>query len=350
MSPTLEPAEEMENAGKLRRLMDGFQVTQALHVAAVLGVVDELTEEPRGCAEIAQGVGAHAGALYRLLRLLAALGVIKEHADQRFSLAPLGTCLLTDAPGSLRPYAVFAAQPNQWQAWGQLLHSVKTGANAFRVAHGKSAWEYRAADPEQNAVFNAAMTGNSQRVESVIVAALDWSQCRTVVDVGGGQGALLAAILRAHPGLRGTLFDQAHVVRAADTFLGEAGVRDRVEVHAGDMFHAVPSGADVYVMKHILHDWEDADAARVLGVCRRSLAPHSRLVIVENLLGPPNTDVSGKLGDLHMLVSPGGVERTAEEFRSLLHSAGFQLEQVVDTTSGLSLLCCTAAPAAFRMP
>ena len=322
----------------LRRLLAGFQVTQAIHVAAVLGVADHMSATARPAGEIAAAVGADADCLYRLLRALAALGVLVEHEGRRFALAAMGECLRTGSPHSVRPFAIYVAQQNQWDAWGHLLHSVRTGENAFRALHGVDCWEYRAARPEQNAIFNAAMTGSSRWVERAIVDAYDFGRCTRVADIAGGEGSLLAALLRAHPGLRGVLFDQPHVIASAGRLLAAAGVADRCEAIGGDMMVGVPPGCDTYVMKYVLHDWDDAHCLRILRACRAAMTPAARLIVIDRLLGPPNQEPIVALADLHMLVGPGGRERAGDEFAALFEAAGLRLAEVRPTGSPVSLL------------
>ena len=339
---------EAAAASELHRLLNGYQLAQAIHVSAVLGVADHLVSGPRSSDDLAAAVGAHPSALYRLLRALAGFGVFHETPPRQFELTPVGQCLRSDASQPVRPYAVFTAEPSQWRAWGALLHSVKTGENAFRAVHGTDVWQYRAEHPEQNAIFNAAMTGNSRRVDSAVVEACALEGTPTVVDVGGGEGSLLSALLRTYPGARGVLFDQPHVLAASTRVLEQAGVGSRCRVVGGDMFDAVPAGADVYVMKYIVHDWQDAEALRVLASCRRAMGSTAVLWIVDRLVGAPNEDPAVKLADLHMLVSPGGVERTPDEMRALIEAAGLRLVEVRATRSPVSVLVCAPAREAAR--
>jgi len=331
---TRPPPEALE----LHRLLNGFQVTQAIHVAAVLGVADQMTGEPRSAIAIAEAVGAHPDALYRLLRALAALGIFREHEAKRFTLTAMGECLRTDNVHSVRPHAIFVAQKNQWDAWGHFHHSVRTGENAFRVVHGMTSWEYRAAQPVQSDIFNAAMTGNSRRVEQAIVEAHDFGRYRRVADIGGGQGSLLAALLRVHANLRGVLFDQPHVVASASSVLEAAGVADRCETIGGDMFVAIPGGCDVYVMKYIVHDWGDTRVRNVLRTCLAAMARDARLIVIDRLVEPPNDGLAVKLADLHMLVGPGGHERTLDEFVALFAAEGLRVAEVRPTRSPVTLL------------
>ena len=324
-----------EAVAELRRLIKGFQISQAIHVAAVLRVADQMTDSPRSCDEIAAAVGVQSFPLYRLLRALAALGIFKEHEGRRFSLTTIGKCLRFDSEQQVGPFAVFMGQEHYQQAWCRLLHSVRTGDTAFVAAHGMSNWQYRKNHLEQNAIYNAAMTGNSHLVNEAIIRACNFNVYKLIADIGGGQGSLLAEIMFACPKVRGILFDQPHVVLGADLTMAEAGVRNRCEIVPGDIFESIPGGCDAYVMKHVLHDWSDSDALRILAICRRDMPATAQLLLIEQFLGPPNQDPIGKFGDLNMLVATGGQERTREEFESLLEKAGFRVIHVIETETPL---------------
>jgi hypothetical protein len=332
------PVTESNAAADLHRLIDGYKITQAIHVAAVLGVADRLAAGPRTAEEMADAAGAHPAALYRLLRALAATGVLREDATRRFSLTPLGECLRSDVGHTLRPFATMTGQDYYWQAWGHLLHSVRTGENAFQAVHGVDTWTYRDRHPEQDAVFNDAMTANARRVDFEIVEAVDFSGFARIADIGGSRGSLLTAILRACPGVRGVLFDRPSVVADAGRVLAAAGVEDRCEAVGGDMFEAVPQGCSAYLMKHVIHDWDDSRADQVLRVCRRAMASDARLFVIERFIGPPNERLAAKLSDLNMLVVAGGRERTREEFAALFEAAALRLVGVVSTSAGVLVL------------
>src|SRR5688500_18380664 len=294
----------------LRRLVNGYQVSQAIHVATVLGVADHLAGGPRSSDELAVATGSHPDALYRLLRALAAVGVFREEPGRRFGPTPLGECLRADAPQPAGPWAAFLASPPQWQAWGALLHSVRTGENAFRHVHGADVWAYRARHPESGALFDRAMTGMTRLGTDAVLAAYDFSQFRTIVDVGGGHGLLPAAILAALPGARGVLFDQPHVAAGADELLRGAGVADRCAVVGGSFFESVPAGGDAHLLKQITHDWGDPEATAILRACRTAMGDRGgRLLVIERELGGPNERPDAKQMDLQMLVSAGGRER-----------------------------------------
>ncbi len=259
-------------AAELRSLVDGFQLSQALHVAATLGIADALANGARTSDELAAESGANADALYRLLRALAAAGVFRERDDRRFELTPIGDRLRVDADESIAAWAVWIGQPSYWEAWGSLLHSVRTGENAFRHIHGTDVWVYRSTHPELSATFDRAMAGNARRTNTDLLASYDFSSFDTIVDVGGGTGAFLGAVLAATPSARGVLFDQTHVVAAASAVLDRLGVGDRCEIVGGSFFENVPPGADAYLMRAVLHDWEDDEVTRILEAVRRAIA------------------------------------------------------------------------------
>jgi O-methyltransferase domain/Dimerisation domain len=332
-------------SAELMRLINGYQVSQALHVAAVLGVADHLEDGPRPCDALARTCGAHPPSLYRLLRALAAVGVFRETGGNTFSLTPLGVCLTGGAPGSRRDYARWMGTPGQWRPWGDLLHSVRSGEGAARFTFGTDIWSYRARHPEEGAVFDAAMTALSRVEARAVIEAYDFGRFGCIVDVGGGQGHLLRDILIACPGARGVLFDLPQVVAAAEQVLATAGLAQRCRVAGGDFFRSVPGDGDAYVMKSILHDWDDRAAADILRTCRRAMPAGATLLAVERVVGPPNEDPGGKFYDLTMLVQYGGLERTREEFRALFAGGGFELAEVVTTRSPLSIIVARPTPA-----
>jgi O-methyltransferase/methyltransferase family protein len=314
---------------EMRRLVSGYQVSQALHVFATLGIPDHLVGGARSSDELASLTDTHAPSLYRLLRALAAIGVLREEEERRFSLTLLGEALRSDTPETIAGWAAFIGRPYHWNAWAHLLHSIRTGENAMRHVLGQGPWEYRAEHPEESEIFDRAMTDLTRASHRALLEAYDFGRFGIVVDVGGGRGALLRAILDAHPEVRGVLFDQPHVVSSAD-------VGERCEVVAGSFFEAVPEGGDAYVLKAIVHDWEDAEALAILRVCRTAMSEQSTLLVVEVELGAPN-EPDGKFSDLNMLVGPGGRERTRGEYAALFAAAGFELTGVTRTSGTHSL-------------
>jgi hypothetical protein len=315
---------------ELRRLVDGYRASQAVYVAMRLELPDLLGDGARTSAELAEAADAHPDALHRLLRALAGLGVLREE-DGRFALTELGRPLRSDVPGSLAGWAGFVGRPSYWQAWGALEHSVRTGENAFRHVFGTDVWSWRAERPEESAIFDRAMATITAGVNRSLQEAHDFGRYGVVVDVGGGNGALLLGLLEAHPELRGVLVDQPHVVAGAPA-------HERLEVVAGDFFESVPGGGDAYVLKAIVHDWEDEEAAAILRVVRRAMRDDAALLVLERVLGDANEDRDGAFSDLNMLVMPGGRERTRDEFEALFAAAGFRLAAVTPTSSGWNVI------------
>jgi len=240
-------------------------------------------------------------------------------------------------PGSIHGWVAFVGRPAHWESWTCLADSVRTGESGFLVRHGESVWDYRARDPEENAAFDAAMTAISN-VDRGLIGAYDFGRFGTVVDVGGGRGGFLASLLTAHPDMRGILLDQPHVVAGAGELLADAGVVDRCSVVEGSFFDEVPAGADAYVLKSVVHDWHDADAAAILRVCRRAAGDNGVVLVVERELAPPNEGFAAKLSDLNMLVGPGGQERSRDEFEALFDAAGLRLVRAVEADVGRSVL------------
>lgn len=264
---------------ELMRLINAFQVSQALHVAAELGVADHLKDGPQPSDALAQACGAHPGSLYRLLRALAAVGVFQEAEDRRFSLTPLGACLTGDAPGSRRDYARWIGTPGLWRSWGNLLHSIRTGEGAALFTFRVDAWTYRAEHSDERAVFDAAMTGLSLTEAGAILKACDFGRFGCIVDIGGGEGHLLKAILLACRRARGVLFDQPQVTGSAEQVFAAAGLLDRCQAVSGDFFQVIPGGGDAYVMKSVLHAWDDGAAAMILANCRNAMPPAAMLLV-----------------------------------------------------------------------
>jgi O-methyltransferase domain/Dimerisation domain len=333
---------------KLKRLINGYQVSQAIHVAATLGVADRLDDGPLTSAQLGKMTGSHPGALYRLLRALAAAGVFHEDTEGRFSLTPVGATLRKDSPNSRGAWARLIARPPLWESWGQLLHSVRTGENAFLHVHGMDVWEHRAAKPEEGAIFDLAMREGSIPLGEAISAAYDFGRIDRIVDIGGSDGALLACILKRHPHVCGTVFDTPHVVSGAAEVLRAAGVAHRCETVGGSFFDHVPGGGDVYLLKSIIHDWDDARASSILGCCRNAMGSQARLLVIERVIAPPNEGADLKFSDLNMLVNPGGRERTLCEFDTLFAIAGFGIDQVTEVADELSMFELSAVERAHQ--
>jgi hypothetical protein len=315
----------------LQQLIQGFQVTQCIYVAARLGIADLLKDGPRTSEELAQATGTHAPALYRVLRLLAAVDLLTEGEAHFFALTPLGTYLQTGVPGSMRDTVLLYANKPVWQVWGNLLHSVETGEPSFQHVLGLSLFEYNKQHPEHATLFNNMMTEWTASVAPTVAAAYDFSAAQTLVDVGGGHGQMLASILQAHPTLHGVLFDLPYVVKGAPPLLEAAGVASRCEVIGGDAFTAVPAGYETYLLSRVIHDWNDERSIALLTRCHQAMQPQGKVLLVERVIltgGSPQVLVLES--DVQMLVlSYGGRERTDAEYRALLSAAGFEVTQLI---------------------
>ena len=325
--PTIPSGEPRE---RLLSIIRDFRTTQAVYVATRLGIPDLLAAGPRDIEELARETGSHPPSLRRVLMALAAAGVLDKVGPRRFALAPMGVALRTGVPGSLRPSVLFLLNEAHWRPWGHLLHTVQTGETAFNHVHGASLFEYLARHPEEANLFNMGMAGNSPAHARLVAASYDFSRMSLVVDVAGGRGRLLATILEANPHLRGILFDLPHVVDSARELLDETGVVDRCELVGGDFFAAVPDGGDAYILRNIIHDWEDDQAVAILMTCRRAMADDARLVLVERYL--PDDPREAPLvfhADLEMLVNVGGRERTTDEYETLLARSGLRLARTI---------------------
>jgi hypothetical protein len=310
-------------------------------VAARLGVADLLAAGPRTAEDLAQALGVNAGALRRLLRSMAALGLLAHLGGSRYAITGTGARLRAGVPGSLRSVALLSGE-RSYRAWGGLLHSVQTGETAFRHVFGTGTFEYMAAHPEVAGFYNEAMAASATERAAAVVAAYDFSGGGTVVDVGGGQGVLLVAILSANPGLRGVLLERESVTGGARQRIEAAGLASRCDVVAGDFFQSVPADGGLYLLSHIIHNWDDERSRTILSNCRAALRPPAKLLILEQVLperfDPSPAAVRASMADLHMLAITGGQERTAEEYRGLLATAGFVLTGVIGTAVAESLV------------
>jgi len=322
--------------GFFKQVCGGSWMTQGLWVAAELGIADLLAEGPRTVEELAQETRTHKGALYRLLRALAAVGVFTQDARQRFSLTPLAELLQTDVPGSQRAYAIMMGA-EFYAAWGELLHSVRTGEPGFQKRFGMPFFQYMTGNPERHSIYDAAMTAVHGAETEPMLDAYDFSAFKTVVDIGGGNGQVMAAILRRHPGLQGIVFDLPAVADRARSTTWPGDIANRIRIEGGDFFAGVPAGADAYLMRHVIHDWEDPEAVAILRRCREAMAPHGRVLVVEMVIPPGNEPSFGKWLDLMMLLVAGR-ERTEEEYDRLLMAAGLKLDCVIPTPSEVSIV------------
>src|SRR5262245_39589082 len=323
---------------QLIQMAMGHWVSHIVHVAAKLDLADHLAKGPMSADQLAHLTGTHAPSLYRLLRTLASLGILAEVQAGSFGLTSLGEALKTGAPGCALATILTVASDWWVSGFGQLLYSVQTGNSGFEKTLGMPIFDWFAQHPEEASMFSETMVGFHGAEPPAVAAAYDFSGLKTIVDVGGATGNLLAAILDRYPGSRGILYDLPHVVRDAPALLESRGVADRVTIAAGSFFDSVPAGGDAYLLSHIIHDWSEDQCLTILGNCRRVMNSGSRLLIIEMVIPGGNTPHPGKMLDLMMLVGPGGRERTEPEYGALLGKAGLRLTQVIPTESAVSVV------------
>ena len=335
---------ELSPAARLLNLAAGTMVTQAIAVAAHLKVADVLKDGPRSADDVAKVTGAHGRSVYRLLRALASVGVLTEQSGEVFALTPIGDCLRTDAPASLAGTVKFFGEGWHTTAWGDLLHSVKTGACAFEHIYGEKIFEWLPKHPREAESFYEGMTSVSRVDAEAVARAYDFTGLKKIADIGGGHGLLLAAILKANPSLCGVLYDLPSVLEGAKSTVAEAGLRSRCEVIGGDFFHSVPADCDVYILKYILHDWDDDTCVQILKHCASSMSRGGRVLVIEQVLPPIGEPSLAKLIDLEMLaMSSGGSERTESEYTKLFAKAGLTLVRTVRMDSPASILEAVSA-------
>ena len=322
----------------LNRLIDGYQGTALVYAALRLGLFDRMDATPASAAALAAAVGVPADRLHRLLRALAAIGVVEESPDGCFAPGAAGALLRADSGSGLREKAILAVE-HYWPAWAAFEHCVRSERSAFDAAFGTTPWEYRRAHPRIGASFDAWLAGETRAHCAAVVTALDLRGVARVADIGGGGGALLQALLEAHPQLAGVLFDQPHVIRAAAGAFGAAIAAGRLELAGGDFFAAVPVQAGLYLLKSVIHDWDDADSVRILGNCRAAMPAGARLALIERVLpARARDDTATVLVDVQMMAITGGRERRLDEFEALLRDAGLAPSGVTRTASGFAII------------
>jgi O-methyltransferase domain/Dimerisation domain len=314
----------------LQQMIQGFQVTQCIYVAAKLNIADLLKDGPRTSEDLAQATGTHAPSLYRVLRLLTAVDLLTEGEAHSFALTPLGAYLQTGVPGSMHETALFYCDTPFWQAWGDLLHSAETGETSFQHLFGVSIFDFTKQHPEHATSFHNILTEWMASVAPTVATNYDFSTTQTLVDVGGGHGQMLASILQVHPTLHAVLFDLPYVIAGASPLLEAAGVADRCEVIGGDAFKAVPAGYETYMLSRVIHDWDDERAIALLSRCHQAMQPGGKVLLVERVILTGSTAQLLVLeSDVQMLVMAGGKERTDVEYRALLSAAGFELTRII---------------------
>jgi SAM-dependent methyltransferase len=321
-------------------LITGYWGSQLVAVAARLGIADHLAQKPMSAADLAATVEAEPARLHRVLRALAGLGVLREQGSGRFQLTQLGATLRSDTPGSMRDFAIMMPDAPHFRPWAHLLDGVKANVLPFEMEHRCRPFDYLRQHPDKLAEFSRSMSSISRTENPAVAAAFDFRKVGTLVDVGGSQGHLLATILEKNKKLRGILFDTEQVVAQARTapFLTAKAVAPRVQFEVGDFFQGVPAGADAYLMKYILHDWDDDECVRILTHCRQAMAKGGRVLAVDCVIPAGNAWHWGKMLDINMLVLTGGRERTEDEFGELFERAGLRMVAVHPTQSALGIV------------
>jgi hypothetical protein len=325
--------------GKIGQMLTGYWVAQMVYVAAKLDLAGRLAAGPRVADELAKETGTRPREMYRLLRGLASLGLFAELEPRRFQNTPLSATLIDGVPGSQRAMAVMTGEEH-YSAWSELMYCLKTGKTGIEKVYGKPLFEYLAANPEPAVTFDAAMTSVHGLETPAMLAAYDFSGIQVLADIGGGNGSLISATLQKHPGLKGLLYDQPHVIERSQKNIAAAGLAGRCQCVAGNFFESVPAGPDAYLMRHILHDWDDAESIAILKTIRRAIGSNAqgKLLVLETVIPPGNDPMFGKLLDLNMLVVPGGLERTELEYRELFAQADFRLHRIVPTATEVSVV------------
>jgi hypothetical protein len=320
------------------QMATGYWLSRLVYTAAKLDLAGLLADGPMPAAALAATLQVHPRALHRYMRTLASFGILTMNDDDTFALTALGATLKKDAPGSARSTVLTMGGPAVFSGFAEFEYSLETGKPAADKVLGKGLFDYLAERPAEALMFSESMVGIHGGEPPAVAAAYDFSTVGTIVDVGGATGNMLAHILARHPQPKGVLFDRPHVVSDAPALLNARGVADRVTIKEGNFFDSVPEGGDAYILSHIIHDWTEAQCHTILGNCRKAMKKGAKLLIVEFVLPEGNTPHFGKLADMIMLTIPGGEERTAAEYRTLLDAAGFAMTRVVPTASDVSIV------------
>jgi hypothetical protein len=323
----------------LLQMMTGYKVSRLIYVAAKLGIADLLKDSPKSIDELAKATETDARTLYRILRTLASVGIFAEvEQSQRFTLTPLAQLLQAGIPGSLHAIAIYMGDSHHWQTFGDILYSVKTGKPAFEHTFGMPPYKYLAQNTEWAKLFNDAMTSLTATEDFAIPDSYDFSPFVKIVDVGGGHGSLIAAILKANPKMRGVLFEVPPVIEGAKHLIEAEGLAERCELVAGDAFKSVPNGGDAYILKHMIHAFDDDLAVVLLSNIHHAMPANGKILACEMVIPPGNESHFSKLIDIDMLLIPGGYERTEAEYQRLFDKAGFRLTKIFRTSSSVSVI------------
>ncbi len=320
------------------QFITGYWVSQTVGALAQLGVCDQFTEGARTAAEVASDVGANPRALFRVLRAAATLGMFTHHPDDRFSLTPLGETLKSDVPGSMRDMAIAQTSPGHWLPWGRFEDAIKSGAEQASLVHGKPIFDYYGEHADERVAFMGAMAGMSSLVAGELVRLVDFSDCKLVADIGGASGALLAQVLDAHPEAAGILYDLPNVAEDARSVVAARGHAARCEIVGGDFFESAPTGADAYILKMILHDWNDEQSVTILRNIAKGMKQGSRVYVIEMVIPDDNSPSAAQLMDLNMLTMLPGCERTQSEYAVLFTAAGLKLQKLTHTHSPMQIM------------
>ncbi len=322
---------------QLDQMITGYWTSQAIYAAAKLGIADLLKEGSKNTEQLAEESGTNSDALYRLMRALASVGIFVENEQKEFSLTPLAELLRSDAKGSKRALSMMTGD-EQFQAWSEIIYSIQTGNTAFGKVFEKPLFDYLGENPEKAGIFDAAMTGIHGRETGSILDAYDFSGIKVLADIGGGNGSNMIGFLQKYTEMKGILFDLSHVIERAQPNIENAGLEDRCQLASGDFFESIPKEADAYLMRHIIHDWDDEKSLAILRNCHAAMPKNGKLLIIESVIPSGNEPFGGKFLDLVMMLIPGGKERTEVEYRTLFEEAGFELTKIVPTNSELSII------------
>ncbi|HEX5964740.1 MAG TPA: methyltransferase [Pyrinomonadaceae bacterium] len=326
------------------QIMIGSLAAQVLYVTAKLGIADLLADGPKSVEDLATATDTHAPSLYRILRAAESVGVFVEKENRVFALNANAEPLRSNVPNSLRDIAIFMGEDWHWEVWGKTMYSVRTGKSAWAHAHGDDdVFDYFRKRPEAFEVFNRAMTSLTALSAKAVSEGYDFTGVKTLIDIAGGHGRLLTEILEVNPSMRGILFDMPQVIEGARESVAKTNAADRVEFEGGDFFVSVPAGGDAYMMKHIIHDWDDEKSLMILRNIKQAMNPGGRVLLVESVIAERGAQDFGKLMDIEMLVSPGGKERTAAEYEDLFARAGLRMTRIVPTKSAYSVIEAVAA-------
>ncbi len=339
MSSTATQRQQPNPAERVMQVTTGFLGTVALNAAVEINIPDLLAGGPRPVSELARATATNEDALYRTLRAVASLGIFTESEPRKFANTPESELLRAGAPGSLRDMVRWFGDPFHFRIFAEYMHSVKTGKPCFDKVMGKPIFEYFPSDPRESEMFNNAMTSFSAAVIPAVLEAYDFSGIRLLVDVAGGHGQILFSVLKEYPQMRGILSDLPHVLEGARPRLRELGLESRCRLETCDFFKSVPAGGDAYIMKHIIHDWDDDRALTILrNIHQAAGGAQARVILLEGVISPGNESHFGKFLDLEMLALPSGRERTEDEFRALFDRAGFRLTRVVQTPTPMCVI------------